>query len=635
MVVSFAGWNHFCPTSLILFQDDLLKGTESKNPKTAATSVLCLNEGLRSFGPKIVDVKPILKQLASLFGHSDKTVREETFKLTVELQRWLGTALNPSLETLKPVQVKELQDAFAAQPAGKVAPARLLRSQQAKGETEPQAGAGAPSDGPTGSAVAEEPAIDPLDLVEEVSVLDKLPSDFYEKMASPKWQERKEALEQLLAVLKAPKFADGRYHELVGVLSKHIHDVNLFVVTLSANAIEKLARGLRTAFAPYKSSCVSPLLEKFKEKKPSVVEALGNALDAVFSSVTFAEIVEDVVAASSHKTPQVKAESLRWLVRCLRQTRKPPGKNEIKALGEMLMKTIDDSANEVRELSAEALGTMLRIVGERPMVAFLDRLKDDKIKDTKVREYAEKAEVKIGGGGASKPAAEAPPPRTAPVRTAPAREAPSIGSSSRSTVAPKTAPAKRPATVPAASSSSGSSSAPAKPKAPAAKPPPVVEEPISFKWTDEGAEEACLDIFEITTVAGLGDTNWKVRLESLNAISENVKGKDLAELDTELLTRMFLRKPSWKENNFQVATVLINLFAYLAKSPKFNKGTASLILPGLVDKLGDLKLKKVASDCMTSIAEGLSLQFVFSQGRFAMGSSLLIMVLILRPFSSY
>lgn len=80
-----------------------------------------------------------------------------------------------------------------------------------------------------------------------------------------------------------------------------------------------------------------------------------------------------------------------------------------------------------------------------------------------------------------------------------------------------------------------------------------------------------------------------------------------------MIARVLLRKPSWKENNFQVAIAMVNVFTHLAKAPGFNKGTASLLLPGLVDKLADMKLKKLASDCMTAIAEGTSLQFVLSQ----------------------
>lgn len=262
------------------------------------------------------------------------------------------------------------------------------------------------------------------------------------------------------------------------------------------------------------------MLEKFKEKKVTVVEALANALDAVFASVSFAEIVEDVVAVSIHKVPQVKSESIRWLVRCLQTTKKPPAKEQIKIMGEMLMKTIDDSNNDVRELSAEALGTMLRILGERPMLTFLDRLKGDKIKDTKVREFAEKVEVKVAGA-APKPQAASTAGAAAgkagsngrPTTASATRTVPSFGS--RSMVIKPTGAPKKTATTSSTSSASPapSGSKASKPAARAAAAPVVEEAPITFKWNDESAEEAAIALLEEGTLKGLGDSVWKARLE--------------------------------------------------------------------------------------------------------------------------
>lgn len=72
------------------------------------------------------------------------------------------------------------------------------------------------------AGVENEPvAIDTYDLADPVNVLDKLPKDFYDSLASAKWKDRKEALENLLGTLKnSPKLEDGRYFELVGALAK-------------------------------------------------------------------------------------------------------------------------------------------------------------------------------------------------------------------------------------------------------------------------------------------------------------------------------------------------------------------------------------------------------------------------------
>jgi len=59
----------------------------------------------RDFGTKVISVKPLLKQLQTLMEDRDKTVREETKLLVVEIYRWIGPALQPQLTNLKPVQV--------------------------------------------------------------------------------------------------------------------------------------------------------------------------------------------------------------------------------------------------------------------------------------------------------------------------------------------------------------------------------------------------------------------------------------------------------------------------------------------------------------------------------------------------
>ena len=50
--------------------------------------------------------------------------------------------------------------------------------------------------------------------------MSKLPKDFYDKIESKKWQERKEALEAVEALVKNPKLENGDYGELIRSLKK-------------------------------------------------------------------------------------------------------------------------------------------------------------------------------------------------------------------------------------------------------------------------------------------------------------------------------------------------------------------------------------------------------------------------------
>ena len=59
----------------------------------------------REFGPKVINPRPLMKQMHTILEDRDKNVREEGKKLMVELYRWIGQALKPQMSSLKPVQV--------------------------------------------------------------------------------------------------------------------------------------------------------------------------------------------------------------------------------------------------------------------------------------------------------------------------------------------------------------------------------------------------------------------------------------------------------------------------------------------------------------------------------------------------
>lgn len=59
----------------------------------------------RSFGHKVINIKAILKKIPVLIEDRDKTIREETKKLMIELYRWLGPAFKPQLSAVKPLVV--------------------------------------------------------------------------------------------------------------------------------------------------------------------------------------------------------------------------------------------------------------------------------------------------------------------------------------------------------------------------------------------------------------------------------------------------------------------------------------------------------------------------------------------------
>ena len=63
-------------------------------------------------------------------------------------------------------------------------------------------------------------------------------------------------------------------------------DSNVMIVAVAGRIVALLATGLRKKFTSYAGMITPVILEKFKEKKPMVVTALRDAIDATFLTVS-------------------------------------------------------------------------------------------------------------------------------------------------------------------------------------------------------------------------------------------------------------------------------------------------------------------------------------------------------------
>jgi cytoskeleton-associated protein 5 len=226
----------------------------------------------------------VFKALPKIFAHSDKTVRAEGSLLVQSLYSYVGDAIQPAIAELKPVQIKELNEACDALKAegkgpGSFKPERYTRAGARERESADP------------DAVEEEAApaeVDPMAFMEAVDVVSKFPQGLYTDLASSKWKERKTALDELAAVLtplQKIKDAPSDFAELNKALAGRMSDANIMCVMAAASCIEGLAKGLGSPFGRYREIVVNPMLERLKERKQNVTDALGQALDAVFGTV--------------------------------------------------------------------------------------------------------------------------------------------------------------------------------------------------------------------------------------------------------------------------------------------------------------------------------------------------------------
>uniref|UniRef100_UPI00398EDFBA cytoskeleton-associated protein 5 isoform X2 n=1 Tax=Pristiophorus japonicus TaxID=55135 RepID=UPI00398EDFBA len=581
-------------------QEELLKGLDNKNPKIVVACIETIRKALGEFGSKIVQLKPIVKVLPKLFESREKAVRDEAKLLAVEVYKWIRDALRPPLQNINSVQLKELEEEWVKLPTTAPRQIRFLRSQQdLKSKFEQHQAAGGDEED---DEEDEAPVVDAYELLEPVEILLKLPKDFYDKIEAKKWQERKEALEALEVLVKNPKLESGDYADVVRALKKVIgKDANILLVALGAKCLAGLAAGLRKKFQSYATHVVPTLLEKFKEKKPQVVQALQEAIDAVFLTTTLQNLSEDVLAVMDNKNPSIKQQASLFLARSFRCcTPSTLPKGLLKSLCAALLKQINDSTLEVRDAAFEALGTALKVVGERLMNPFLVDI--DKLKLDQIKECSEKVELvygKKGGAGSSKEVKSGLPGK--------------VGSSS-SAGDKVDAPATK---GPSKKLSTGKPVGPTK-KGPAStvagKGRKVTEvKEVEPELTIEVCEERAAAVLPASCLQQLDSSNWKERLASIEEFQKGVEVTEKREMPCQALVRMLAKKPGWKETNFQVMQIKLYIVALIAQKGNFSRTSAEVVLDGLVDKIGDIKCGTKAKEALTAIAGACSLPWTAEQ----------------------
>lgn len=388
--------------------DTLALYFENRLPKLVAACVNACQQLVAAFGVAVAQPKALFPYFPKLFAHADRNVRAETTKLVVELYRWMGDGLRPLVvDGLKPVQQKDLATEFDKVKGTRPEPTRLTRAQRAEQQHQTEE----PTHSDSAMDVEPDAPFDPYSMLNPVEVLSKLPADLSTRLASSLWKDRKEVLEEALAVLaKAPKLApNDDYTDLVRLLGRCMKDANIQVVQLAANAVEHLARGLKAHFQKYQGLVLAPMVERLKEKKPSVADALNAALDSVFASSSLHDVLEDTLAGMRHKTPQVKIASCNFLLRCLAETPLPPSTPQVDSIMNTAVKLLSDSQESVRQAAAECIGTLMKITGERELRQWLEKVDDNR--SAKVRAACESAVVKAKTktGSAAPPKAARPP----------------------------------------------------------------------------------------------------------------------------------------------------------------------------------------------------------------------------------
>ena len=130
--------------------------------------------------------------------------------------------------------------------------------------------------------------------------------------------------------------------------------------------------------------------------------------------MTLADIIPDLEPALKNKNPQVKEGTLKFLARSLSSATIPIQTAQIKPLAESLASLLEDGHEGARNEAAVCLGTLMKMVGERPLNATMEGLAD--VRKSKVKEAFEKSTVKCKLSTSAPPRAAPPAAKKTPAK---------------------------------------------------------------------------------------------------------------------------------------------------------------------------------------------------------------------------
>ncbi|XP_061370607.1 protein MOR1 [Gastrolobium bilobum] len=595
------------------FLDAMEKAIKNKVAKAVVPAIDVMFQALSEFGAKIVPPKRILKMLPELFDHQDQNVRASSKGLTLELCRWIGKDSVKSIlfEKMRDTMKKELE-AELVNVTGTAKPSRKIRSEQDK-EPEPEAVSEVVGPGPSEESGTDAPQeIDEYELVDPVDILTPLEkSGFWDGVKATKWSERKEAVAELTKLASTKRISPGDFSEVCRTLKKLITDVNIAVAVEAIQALGNLARGLRTHFSASSRFLLPVLLEKLKEKKPTLAESLTQTLQAMHKAgcISLVDTVEDIRTATKNKVPLVRSLTLAWVTFCIETSNKGVILKAHKDYVPICMESLNDGTPEVRDAAFSALAAIAKSVGMRPLERSLEKLDD--VRRKKLSEMIAGSEDAVPGG-----------PNTASVQNT--RASASSAETSESSFVKRSAASmlsgKKPVQAAPIVKKGGAVKSGTNKKADGVaqvKASKSIESPEDVEPTEMSLEEIesrIGSLIQSDTITQLKSAVWKERLEAISLLKQQVEGLQDIDQSVEILIRLLCTLPGWGEKNVQVQQQVIEVITHIASTAtKFPKKCVVLCLMGLSERVADIKTRAHAMKCLTTFSEAVGPGFIFER----------------------
>ena len=342
----------------------------SSNIKVQVAGINVVRELLINFGLKNSQTNQYMQKILPKCSVSNPDVRHSCMEYLKELSKWQGDSLLGQLKGLKNVQVEEIKTFIAAYKKdnqGKPPNALIGGSKTNQVPVNDQSQNQNYSKNQTEQINQEDN--DLWEDFEPVKVIHKFTESWCDKVcAEVKWLEKKEKLDQLERALIVPRIEAANYGHITKMIKKLLNESSIPVHLVCLNIIKRLCKGLRKKFDLGIKSLNRSLLMKLKERKTIVTDTVLDVLNCSFESVSLDEVIEEYRDVLKEKNPQTKHHILNILSNQVHSGGKTTlnSQSVLKSLISCCKDNLNDGSPEVRKVSIELLGDMLRLLPKEP-----------------------------------------------------------------------------------------------------------------------------------------------------------------------------------------------------------------------------------------------------------------------------
>jgi len=376
--------------------------------------------------------------------------------------------------------------------------------------------------------------------------LGKFDEDWCENLLqTKKWSEKRDMLEEVMKVLQDESAKLENYSSITQCLKKLLDNSNIVVVNSALKCLGLLASALKGTFGSSAKNILNSVVQKCKDKK-TLTEA-QKCMELFIDSFNITEILDDIKDMLGDKSPLMKVHICNWLEKSVI---KRMSMEDIVFLTPILGKLTDDASCEVRDAALSCIGTMK---------ATKDCAVLNKMVKEMIPQKQEKIEQMLKSTGEAMDI-EVPEEK----------------------IRVESVKVKK------------------------------VQQVKAVNKEEENLEEVIqvlAEKFPSEILEGLSKANWKEKQKSLQTIGQLIEAK--TDLEPQhingLGSLLTARLKSYRESNLVVLKEGIHILTIISSNYSLNaKFLNTVVTPGLIEKLGDVKIAEHTNELLFLIADSVT-----------------------------